>query len=197
MATQTNLNNAIARLTETVKATTCTTEVASYWTGLLNKRYTLHAGGTVQRTMSNPLAYFCVPLSGDGTKGRSHDFTLAQFEYALTQGWTKNAHIALRGINESAIKAGMAFARPRLDSALGSVEGRLAANMVSAQSNVKARQVGSKQVMALETAKQSNDRVAFENTSLTIANLIEKYSKPAKPEVVKTPKASAKAPKAA
>jgi hypothetical protein len=199
MTTQTNLNNAIIRLNNAVKASTCASDVAAYWTGLLNKRYALHANGTVQSTMSNPLAYFCVPLAGDGTKGRSHDFVMAQFDYALTHGLTKNAHIALRGVNESAIKAGMAFARPRSDSSLGSVEGRLAATMVSAQSNVKARQVGSRQVVTLEAAKQSNDRVTFENASLSLAAIIEKYSKAPKaekPETVKASKAN-KAPKAA
>ncbi len=179
MTNQTNLNNAIARLNDAVKASTCASDVAAYWTGLLGKRYTLHANGTVQSTMTNPLAYFCVPLAGDGTKGRTHNFVMAQFDYALTHGLTKNAHVALRGIDETAIKAGMSFARPRQDSALGSVEGRLAASMVSAQSNAKARQAGAKEVLNLEAAKQGNNRVAFENTSLSIAAILEKYSKPA------------------
>lgn len=185
MTTQVNLNNAIAKLQSAMNSVSCNSDTMAYWAGLLGKRYTLHGNGTVQSTMSNPLAYFTVPLAGDGIKGRSHDFVIAQFCYALSQGWTKNAHVALRGVNESAIKAGMAFARPRQDSTLGSVEGRLAATMVSSQSNAKARQVGSKEVMTLESAKQDNNRVAFENASLTIAAILEKYSKPAKPASAK------------
>ena len=78
--------------------------------------------------------------------------------------------------------------------------------MVSAQSNPKARQVGSKEVLALESAKHDNNRAAFENASLSIAAILEKYSKPAKPQTVKAEtvqsetikkgKGKAKAPKA-
>ena len=198
MATQQSLNNAIATLKQSRLSVTCDTATATYWDGLLAKTYRLHVNGTVQSTCSNPVAYFLVPLSGDGTKGRSHDFVIAQFCYALSQNWTKNAHVALRGVNEQAIKAGMSFARPRQDSSLGSVEGRLAASMVSAQSNPKARQQGAKEVLTLETAKQEHNRASFENASLSIAAILEKYSKPAKPATVKVEKTTkAKAPKAA
>lgn len=185
MTTQISLNSAVSKLQAAMQTVSCSSDTLSYWTGLLAKQYKLHVNGTVQSTMSNPLAYFTVPLAGDGIKGRSHDFVLAQFCYALTQNWTSKAHIALRGVNEQAIKAGMSFARPRQDSALGSVEGRLAATMVSAQSNPKARQVGSKEVLALESAKHDNNRAAFENASLSIAAILEKYSKPVKPQAVK------------
>ena len=198
MATQNSLNNAIAKLQTAMSTVVCSSDTLSYWTGLLAKTYKLHANGTVQSTMSNPLAYFTVPLSGDGTKGRSHDFVLAQFCYALTQNWTKNAHVALRGVNENAIKAGMSFARQKQDSALGSVEGRLAATMVSAQANPKARQQGAKEVLVLESAKQEHNRASFEHATLSIAAILEKYSKPAKPTTVKVEKTTkAKAPKAA
>lgn len=198
MATQISLNSAVSKLQAAMQTVSCSSDTLSYWTGLLAKQYKLHVNGTVQSTMSNPLAYFTVPLAGDGIKGRSHDFVLAQFCYALTQNWTKNAHVALRGVNESAIKAGMSFARPRQDSALGSVEGRLAASMVSAQANPKARALGSKEVLTLEVAKQENNRASFENASLSIAAILEKYSKPAKPQAVKseTKPATAKGKKA-
>ncbi len=179
MTNQINLNNAIAKLQQAMLSATCDSNTATYWTGLLGKQYTLHSGGTVQRTMSNPLAYFVVPLAGDGTKGRSHEYTISQFTYALSKGWTNKAHECLRGVNELAIRDGMAFARPRLDSNLGTVEGRLAASMISAQSSPKARKDGSKLVTTLESAKQGNDRVTFENASLSLAAIIEKYSKPA------------------
>lgn len=198
MATQTSLNNAIAKLQQARLSAVCDTATANYWDTLLARKLTLHSNGTVQSTCSNPVAYFLVPLSGDGTKGRSHEFTLAQFCYALSQGWTKNAHVALRGVNEQAIKSGMSFARPRQDSALGSVEGRLAATMVSAQANPKARQQGAKEVLTLENAKLEGNRASFENASLSIAAILEKYSKPAKPATVKVEKTTkAKAPKAA
>lgn len=198
MATQNSLNSAVSKLQAAMQTVSCSNDTATYWIGLLSKKYTLHSNGTVQSTCSNPVAYFLVPLSGDGTKGRSHDFVIAQFCYALSQNWTKNAHVALRGVNEQAIKAGMSFARPRQDSSLGSVEGRLAASMVSAQSNPKARQQGAKEVLTLETAKQEHNRASFENASLSIAAILEKYSKPAKPATVKVEKTTkAKAPKAA
>lgn len=197
MATQISLNNAVSKLQQEMSTVVCNADTATYWTTLLNRKYVLHSNGTVQSTCSNPVAYFLVPLSGDGTKGRSHEFTLAQFNYALTQGLTKNAHVVLRGVDESAIKAGMSFARPRSDSNLGTVEGRLAASMVSSQSNVKARQQGAKQVITLETAKLNNNRAAFENASLSLAAIIEKYSKVAKPAKPETAKPENKAAKKA
>lgn len=197
MATQNSLNAAVSKLQAAMSNVVCSTDTATYWTNLLAKQYKLHVNGTVQATCSNPVAYFLVPLAGDGTKGRSHEFTLAQFAYALTQNWTSKAHIALRGVNEQAIKSGMAFARPRQDSALGSVEGRLAASMVSAQANPKARQQGAKEVLTLETAKQEHNRASFEHATLSIAAILDKYAKPAKPATVKVEKTTkAKAPKA-
>lgn len=196
MATQQTLNAAIAKLQTAMSTVTCNTDTATYWNNLIARKLVLHSNGTVQSTCSNPLAYFLVPLAGDGTRGRSHNFTLDQFVYALSQGWTKDADKRLRGVNESAIKAGLAYAKPRQDSVLGSVEGRLAATMISAQSNVKTRQQGSREVIKLENAKQEKNRAAFENATLTLAALIEKYGKN-KPEMVKPEVAKKGKPKAA
>lgn len=133
MANQINLDNAITSLRDAMEIVKdrITAETQAYWNGLLNKPYKLHSNGTVQSTMSNPLAYFTVPLSGSGTRGRSHTFVIEQFTFALLQNWTCNAHVALRGINEVAIKNGMAFAMPRSDSALGTVQGRKLAHSAS------------------------------------------------------------------
>jgi hypothetical protein len=133
MATQISLNNAVASLNTSLEAVQerIAADTLSYWTGLLGKVYTLHSNGTVQSTCSNPVAYFLVPLSGNGSRGRSHRFVIEQFQFALLQGWTSNAHVALRGINENAIKAGMAFNMPRNDSALGTVQGRKLAHSAS------------------------------------------------------------------
>lgn len=131
MATQQSLNQALTVLSTALKSATCTDSTRVYWTGLLAKPYTLHHDGSIQSTISNPLAYFMVPLSGTGKSGRNHDFVLQQFSFALSQGWTCKAHVALRGVNEAAIVAGMSFAMPRQDSSLGTVLGRKAATIAA------------------------------------------------------------------
>lgn len=188
--TQQSLNDAIAKLNAALSSATVSDAVQSYWTGLLGKRYTLNSNGTVQSTMSNPLAYFTVPLSGQGLKGRSHDFVMSQFEYALSQGWCKDAHIKLRGIDESAIVAGMSYSRARKDSSLGTVEGRIAAAKVSATVMSETAKVkAAKQVTLLDTAKVDNNRAAYSNSLDAIAKLLEaaekRNNKPVAPVVTK------------
>ena len=170
---QASLNAAVTMLSTAVKTATCSADVSSYWNGILAKPYRLHANGTVQSTCSNPVAYFLVPLSGDGTKGRSHAFVMQQFEYALQNGLTKNAHIALRGIDESAIKAGMSFNRARKDSMLGSVEGRQAASIVSGTiMSDSAKGKAAKEVIKLDAAKIEGNRSSYSNSMDAIAALL-------------------------
>jgi len=154
MATQQSLNNAIYTLSNALTGASCNESTRAYWQGLLAKSYTLHKDGTVQSTISNPLAYFAVPLSGAGKSGRSHDFVLKQFHFALGQNWTTKAHIALRGVNESAIIAGMAFAMPRADSTLGTVVGRRAATIAAQQAPTAATAATA---VAIDNAAKNND----------------------------------------
>jgi len=170
---QASLNAAVTMLSTAVKTATCSADVSSYWNGILAKPYRLHANGTVQSTCSNPVAYFLVPLSGDGTKGRSHEFVLSQFSYALSQGWCKDAHVHLRGIDESAIVAGMSYSRARKDSMLGTVEGRIAAATVSATvMSDSAKGKAAKQVTLLDAAKIDGNRSAYSHSLDAIAALI-------------------------
>jgi len=108
----------------------------------------------VQSTCSNPLAYFLVPLAGTGKAGRSHDFVMSQFRFALSQGWTCKAHAFLRGVNESAIMAGMAFAMPRQDSNLGTVAGRKAATVAAKSAPTAAAAAAA---VAVDTAAKNKD----------------------------------------
>jgi len=170
---QASLNAGIAKLNASLSSANVTDVVRSYWTGLFSKGYRLHSNGTVQSTCSNPVAYFLVPLSGDGTKGRSHAFVMQQFEYALQHGLTKNAHIALRGIDESAIKAGMSFNRARKDSMLGSVEGRQAASIVSGTvMSDSSKGKAAKEVIKLDAAKIEGNRSSYSNSMDAIAALL-------------------------
>jgi len=81
-------------------------ECAAYWNGVLSKAQELtikegSKGGDVQRTLSNPLAYYAVPLyehncynaglRSSKPKGRTPDFTMAQFVRALKEGHTNRA----------------------------------------------------------------------------------------------------------
>lgn len=103
-------------------------ETKEYWEGLLDKALDkkLSADGAVQSTLSNPLAYFAVPLCSDkeSGRGRTKEFTLEQFKLALSKGWTVKADKALRGVNQDAINAGLAASWARKDSALGLKEER-------------------------------------------------------------------------
>jgi hypothetical protein len=113
---------------------------SAYWTTLLDNAYDLtlkpvSKGGIIQGNLSNPLAYYIVPLFGDGTRGRSHEFTLKQFEFAIIKGWTADADKRLRGVNAEAIEAGLAFNRAKSDSVYGTLAGRQVANKVSNASN--------------------------------------------------------------
>lgn len=131
MATQATMNAAIQQVKAIVesKIIGMSTDTKAYWLGLTSKQYTFK--GTVQESMSNPLAYFVVPLAGDGTKGRSHAFVVKQLRWALSKNATSKAHILLRGVNQAAIEAGLSFSRAREDSELGTVEGRNLATLVA------------------------------------------------------------------
>lgn len=190
--TQQTLNAAIVKLQNALAGATVSSDVLSYWTTLLNKKVTLHANGTVQSSCSNPIAYFLVPLSGDGTKGRSHDFVMQQFNYALTHGLTSNAHVALRGVNEDAIRAGMAYAKPRKDSSLGTVEARQAACIVAGTTMAdSAKGKAAKEVVKLDAAKIEGNRSSYSNSLDAIAALLQAAEKrnskttPAAPAVTK------------
>lgn len=131
MATQASMNAAIAAVKEIIesKIVGMSFDTKSYWLGLVNRSYTFK--DSVQESMSNPLAYFVVPLAGDGTKGRSHAFVIKQLRWALSKNATSKAHVLLRGVNQQAIEAGLSFSRAREDSNLGTVEGRNLATLVA------------------------------------------------------------------
>lgn len=131
MASQKSMNDAVQQVKSVVesKIVGMSASTRDYWLGLCNKSYVFN--GTVQESMSNPLAYFVVPLAGDGTRGRSHAFVLRQLRYALAHNATCKAHVILRGVNQGAIEAGLAFSRAREDSELGTVEGRNLATLVA------------------------------------------------------------------
>lgn len=184
MATQVTLNNAIAMLKDAMSTVTFGNDTGTYWTGLLNKPYTLHSDGTVQSTMSNPLAYFVVPLAGDGTRGRSHSFTLDQFCFALTQNWTTGAHVKFRGVNALTISKGLAFNRARLDSELGTVLARKEANKLSANKElgVKVKKGLGETLERIDNTPTINGRViGMEVYQNSIAAAILASNKPAKP----------------
>lgn len=131
MATQVSMNAAIQMVKNVIesKIVGMSADTRSYWLGLVNKSYAFK--NSVQESMSNPLAYFVVPLAGDGTKGRSHSFVIKQLRWVLSKNATTKAHKLLRGVDQAAIEAGLSFSRAREDSDLGSVEGRNLANMVA------------------------------------------------------------------
>lgn len=131
------LQTIVARLRQVLDSTGMQ---SPYWTDKLNaaEKVTLKAvnkGGVIQGNFSNPTAYFIVPLYGDGTRGRSHEFVLKQFEFTIIKGWTGDADKKLRGVNAEAIESGLAFNRARSDSSYGSLAGRQMANKASGASN--------------------------------------------------------------
>jgi hypothetical protein len=133
----TKLQTIVAQLRQVLKNTGMD---SPYWMGKLDaaEKVALKAvsvGGVIQGNFSNPTAYFLVPLYGDGSRGRSHEFTLKQFEFAIIKGWTADADKRLRGINAEAIEAGLAFNRAKSDSVYGTLAGRQVANKASTASN--------------------------------------------------------------
>ncbi len=98
---------------------------SDYWSSLIAKALDKAlVKGSVQATLSNPLAYFVVPLAGEGKKGRSHDFVKQQFAFTLMKVWEKDADKRLRGVDQEAIAAGLAVSWARKDSSLGSKDER-------------------------------------------------------------------------
>lgn len=133
MATQESYNNAVATLVTTLNSTKkILPECAEYWQDVLSKAASRTFKGNVQGTVSNPVAYFAVPLSGDGKgKGRTKEFTLDQFKFALSKGWQADTDKRLRGVDPDAIAAGLAASWARKDSALGTKEERKEASKTS------------------------------------------------------------------
>lgn len=97
--------------------------------------------------VSNPLAFFLVPLLGKGGRKMTdaqraafpgenpHSFPLVQFEYVISRGWTgKDAHETLRALSKntpSVIADGVYGSHARQDSKTwGSVAGRELGNEV-------------------------------------------------------------------
>jgi hypothetical protein len=183
--TQSKFDAAIAKLIAVSKTVTMSPACGTYWNGLLSKAYKVHANGTVQSSVSDPLAYFMVPLCGDGKRGRSVDLTLAQFKDALEQGYTANADKMYRGVNARVISKGLAYNEARKDSNKGSLEGRKTVTKVSGLKNKKALAFAAKETEKMEAALRDNLNAKAFETSQMIDMIIAKYSKAPKPEVIK------------
>ena len=143
-----------------------------YWTGLINtaKGLTLKTaakGGAVQATISNPLAYFVVPLAGDGKNGRTDQFTIDQFEFALKEGYESGADVEFRsGKNEKVINAGLCYTKGKKASArLGSLESREYAHKLSALA-AKGAKVSN---LAKELAEAETSGIFQEDWSASLA----------------------------
>lgn len=105
MNKQSQFKAALTMLSVAVKAY-ASGACATYWNGVIDKGNELvikdgSKGGDVQSTLSNPLAYYVVPLyehncfnaglRSSKPKGRDVDFTMAQFVRALKEGHTNRA----------------------------------------------------------------------------------------------------------
>lgn len=140
MATQESFNNAVTLLSTTLAkmGKKVSPDCKVYWEGVLDKAAGKTFKGTVQNTVSNPSAYFLVPLSGEGKSGRGHELPMSQFIYALKKGWTSKTHEycrALKGLTAEEIAEllaeGLYYSQARKDSALGNKQERLEQAKVS------------------------------------------------------------------
>ena len=129
------------------------------------------------------LQYILAGLGNSSDRGRM--FVLLQWDYICSNNVTSQTLI--RKIKDNpAVKEGLVKLYARRDTSWGTVEGRQALSMLSATpmpSKVADKAIA--EVSQLDNAKVIGNRVTFENASLSLAAIIEKYSKkPAsKPEV--------------
>lgn len=144
--------------------------VAAYW----NKQYqTAEEKNKVSKIMdghsvSNPLAYFLVPMLG--AKGRAvpekfkelcdtHSYALLQFAFACENGWTRKTDLHLRSVTPESIKAidvGFFQSLPRGDSLqFGSKEIRELAHKTTALDAPDKGKIAN----LLATAQNANDGI--------------------------------------
>lgn len=149
------------------------------------------------------LQYVLAGLGSSSDRGRYT--VLMQWDYLCCNNTA--SQVALRSLKDNAaLIAGVARYYPKKDSSFGTVEARLAGQLVSTTAMPdKARKQAVNHVEAIETAKVDSNRADFENASLAVAAILAKYSKPvatkpetakpevAKPEVAKKGKGKARA----